>query len=65
MANQLILIIEHNEVNRVLVRDMLRFKGGCGSRVWPTGGMTTDPHGRGRCADVFLRLVRAILNGEY
>ena len=27
MANELILIIEDNEVNRVLVRDMLRFKG--------------------------------------
>ena len=27
MANELILIIEGNEVNRVLVRDMLRFKG--------------------------------------
>jgi two-component system cell cycle response regulator DivK len=26
MANELILIIEDNEVNRVLVRDMLRFK---------------------------------------
>ena len=27
MANELILIIEDNEVNRILVRDMLRFKG--------------------------------------
>ncbi len=27
MANELILIIEDNEVNRVLVRDMLRLKG--------------------------------------
>jgi two-component system cell cycle response regulator DivK len=27
MANELILIIEDNEVNRVLVRDMLCFKG--------------------------------------
>jgi CheY-like chemotaxis protein len=27
MANELILIIEDNEVNRVLVRDMLQFKG--------------------------------------
>ena len=27
MANELILIIEDNEVNRVLVRDTLRFKG--------------------------------------
>ena len=27
MANELVLIIEDNEVNRVLVRDMLRFKG--------------------------------------
>ena len=27
MANEQILIIEDNEVNRVLVRDMLRFKG--------------------------------------
>ena len=27
MANELILIIEDNEVNRVLVRDMLGFKG--------------------------------------
>ena len=27
MANELILIIEDNEINRVLVRDMLRFKG--------------------------------------
>ena len=27
MTNELILIIEDNEVNRVLVRDMLRFKG--------------------------------------
>ena len=27
MANELILIIEDNDVNRVLVRDMLRFKG--------------------------------------
>lgn len=27
MANELILIIEDNEVNRVLVRDVLRFKG--------------------------------------
>ena len=27
MANELILIIEDNEVNRVLMRDMLRFKG--------------------------------------
>ena len=27
MANELILIIEDNEVNRVLVRDMLKFKG--------------------------------------
>ena len=27
MANELILIIEDNEVNRVLVHDMLRFKG--------------------------------------
>ena len=27
MANELILIIEDNEVNRVLVRDMLHFKG--------------------------------------
>ena len=27
MANELILIVEDNEVNRVLVRDMLRFKG--------------------------------------
>ena len=27
MSNELILIIEDNEVNRVLVRDMLRFKG--------------------------------------
>jgi len=27
MANELILIIEDNEVTRVLVRDMLRFKG--------------------------------------
>ena len=27
MANELILIIEDNEVNRVLVRDMRRFKG--------------------------------------
>jgi CheY-like chemotaxis protein len=26
MANELILIIEDNEVNRVLVRDMLRVK---------------------------------------
>ena len=27
MANELILIIEDNEVNRILVRDMMRFKG--------------------------------------
>src|SRR5262245_53145156 len=27
MASELILIIEDNEINRVLVRDMLRFKG--------------------------------------
>lgn len=27
MANELILIIEDNEVNRILVRDMLRFRG--------------------------------------
>jgi len=27
MANELILIIEDNEVNRVLLRDVLRFKG--------------------------------------
>jgi two-component system cell cycle response regulator DivK len=27
MANELVLIVEDNEVNRVLVRDMLRFKG--------------------------------------
>ena len=27
VANELILIIEDNEVNRILVRDMLRFKG--------------------------------------
>ena len=27
MANEQILIIEDNEVNRVLMRDMLRFKG--------------------------------------
>ena len=27
MANELVLIIEDNEVNRVLVRDVLRFKG--------------------------------------
>ena len=27
MANELILITKDNEVNRVLVRDMLRFKG--------------------------------------
>src|SRR5262245_33308388 len=27
MANELVLIIEDNEINRVLVRDMLRFKG--------------------------------------
>ena len=27
MANELVLIIEDNDVNRVLVRDMLSFKG--------------------------------------